>query len=229
MNIRSLTLVLVALSAPSFSAPATAILGAPLVCHEFDIGGARSLPKPGGGAKSGYDRTRLVEDVSAICKTERDLMVRMETLRRAALYVDKDTKLAWELLGQRSIALLDQAAIGSKESTAWFDAGFVVACFRQAGIDLGYRAGVADGIDGYGYLKTALERARAENSDQIGTIEFAAALACHPAMIRGGGDEAAQERFRHHLDAARRSAQPGSLLEKNLAAHVASWKGHYGL
>ncbi len=226
MKIWSLVVVLVALAAPSFSAPARPILGAPLVCHDFDIGSARSLPW---GKKSGYERDRLLEDVAALLKTETDLMVRMETLRRATIYLQKDEKLAWQLLGQRTLTLLDQASSGAKESTAWFDAGFLVACFRQAGVDLDYRAGVADKIDGYGYFKMALARARAEKNDQIGTIEFAAALAAHPAMMRGGGDESAQERYRQHLDAARRGAPSGSLLEKNLATHLANWKGHFGL
>ncbi len=245
MKIWSLALVLVALAAPSFLAsahaihavpilsrptPAPVILGAPLICHEFEIGGARSLPwERGQATKAGYDRARLVDDVAAALETETDLVVRMETLRRATMYVGKDARLAWELVGERSLALLDQTAIGSKESTAWFDVAFLVACFRQAGVDLDHRAGVADKIDGYGYFKTALERARAEKNDQIGTIEFAAALAAHPVMIRGRGDEAAHARYRQHLDAARRGAPSGSLLEKNLATHLANWKGHFGL
>jgi hypothetical protein len=245
MKIWSLALVLVALAAPSFPAsahaihavpilshptPAPVILGAPMICREFEIGEARSLPwERGQATKSGYDRARLVDDVAAALATETDLVVRMETLRRATMYVGKDAKLAWELVGERSLALLDQTASGSKESTAWFDVAFLVACFRQSGVDLDCRAGVADKIDGYGYFKMGLERARVERNDQIGTIEFAAALAAHPAMMRGGGDEAAQERYRRHLDAARNSAPPGSLLEKNLATHLADWKGHFGL
>ncbi len=227
MKIWSLVLVLAALAAPSFSAPARPILGAPMICHEFDIGGARSLPWEKGEVK--YDRTRLASDVAEILKTETDLVVRMETLRRAVFYTKRDKNLAWELVGERALALLDRTAVGSKESTAWFDIAYLVACFRQAGVDIDYRAGVADRIEGYGYFKTALERAREEKNEQIGTIEFAAALAAHPAMFSNGGDEAVQERYRKHLEAARRGAQPGSRLENNLLAHVASWKGHYGL
>jgi hypothetical protein len=226
MKIWSLTAVLFLLAVPAFTAPAPAI-GAPMICHEFEIGGARSLPWEKGEVK--YDRTRLAQDVAEVLKTETDLVVRMETLRRAVIYTRKDKQLAWELLGERSLALLDQTAIGSKQSAAWFDVAYLVACFHQAGIDIDYRAGVADRIEGYGYFKTAIERARAEKSDQIGTIEFAAALAAHPGMFSNGGDAAVQERYRKHLEAAKRGAQPDSLLEKNLTAHVSSWKGHFGL
>lgn len=230
MKIWSLTAVLVALSVPTASALVRPVVGPPIICHELAIGTAQSLPwERGMECKSGYDRSHLVDDVAALLKTETDLVVRMETLRRATIYAKADSKLAWELLGRRALALLDQASIGSKESIAWFDAGFLIACFDQANIDIDYRAGVADRIDGYTYFKAALEHARAEKSDQIATIEFAAALAAHPGMLPKGGDEADHERYRQHLEAARRGAQPGSLLEKNLAAHIANWKGHYGL
>jgi hypothetical protein len=195
-------------------------LGPPLLCHEFAIDGAKSLPWKGGteGDKA-YDRRKLVEDVARILKTEESLIVRMETLRRATLYTRGDRALAWELLGRAGLATLEQAAIGSKESTAWFDAGFLAACLEQLGTDLGFRAGVAEDQEGYAYLLRALERARSEHAEQIATIEFAAALVVHPVMRKGPTSEDVA-RYRRHIEAARAGAAPGSLLARNMAAHA---------
>jgi hypothetical protein len=200
-------------------APKTAV-GPPLVCHEFAIDDAKSLPwERGMNPRKDYDKSHLIADVAAILKTEPNLVVRMETLRRAALYTRGDRGLAWELFGRVGCGVLEQAAIQGMESLAWFDAGFLAACFDQMGVDLGIKSGVAEEQVGYGYLLRALEKARVEKSDQIATIEFAAALVVHPAMRHGEPSEADLERYGRHIDAAHAGALPGSLLAKNLAAH----------
>ena len=196
--------------------PPPAPVGTPLLCREFAIGDARSLPWDHGRAcRPDYDRSRLVADVEEILKTERDLIVRLETLRRAALYTRGDRALAWQLLGRIGLGVLEQSAISSKESTAWFDVGYLAAALEQMGTDLGFRAGVAENQEGYAYMLKALERARAEGADQVATIEFVAALLVHPAMRRSPTAEDVA-RYEKHLDAARAGATSGSLLARNL-------------
>lgn len=209
------------------SAPAPAV-GPPFICHPLEIGDARSLPwKKGVEPSADYQRARLVADVADLLKTETNLIVRMETLRRAAIYARDDRSLAWELLGRSGLLVLEHESLGARASTAWFDAGILAMCWDQLDLDLGFRAGVAEGFDGYGYLTKALELARAEKSDQVGTIELAAALCGHPAMRRGGGDRADIDRYWSHVDAARASARGDALLAKNVDAHIAMWKQHF--
>jgi hypothetical protein len=220
-----ITAALVSLPLMTSKAPKTA-LGTPLLCQEFSIGDARSLAWGHDNAGlRGYDRSRLVADVEEILKTEPDLIVRLETLRRAALYTRGDRALAWELLGRIGLGVLEQAAISSKEAIAWFDVGYLAAALEQMGTDLGFRAGVAENQEGYAYMLRALERAREERSDQVATIEFVAALLVHPSM-RPSPTAQDVARFERHFDAARAGAAPGSLLAQNLAAYGARSTGN---
>lgn len=205
-------------------AVAPSMFGPPLLCHEFAIDTARSLPwESGMNPKADYDRSHLAADVDALLKSEEDLIVRLETLRRAALYAKSDRALAWELLGHAGLATLDQTSIGAKQANRWFDTGVLVACFDQLGLDLGYRAGVAEGFQGYGYLVKALDAARSEKSASIATIEFVAGIVSHPLMLRGGGKDADYERYQRHMDAAHAGARAGSLLARNMA----TWEARF--
>src|SRR5690606_27188202 len=81
----------------------TALAGPPLICHPFDIGTARSLPiGPADGGWSSidrsYDRSRLVTDTLALLTPATPTLVRMETLRRATMYVTDDAAAARALL-----------------------------------------------------------------------------------------------------------------------------------
>src|SRR4051794_12294957 len=79
-----------------------ALAGPPLLCHPFDIGSARSLPWDGSSSwwqgKSGYSLQNLVADTEALLTPSTPVIVRMETLRRAALYASLDGKVAAALL-----------------------------------------------------------------------------------------------------------------------------------
>ena len=71
-----------------------ALAGPPLLCHPFDIGAAKSLPWDGaqGWSKGSadYPLGRLVTDTEAILQPATPVLVRMETLRRAAIYASRD-------------------------------------------------------------------------------------------------------------------------------------------
>ena len=103
----TLALVLVA----ALASPALA--GPPLVCFPFDIGTARSLPWAPDtgwkGTRSDYDVTRLTGDTTSLLSGSTPIVVRMETLRRAALYATRDATVAKGLLDQ-----LNQRAVEAK-------------------------------------------------------------------------------------------------------------------
>jgi hypothetical protein len=219
MKIWIVPAALLAVSLPRGLVVARPSLGPPLLCQEFAIGAAQSLPwETGREPKAGYDRSRLAADVGRLLAAEEDLIVRMETLRRAALYAGTDRTLVWELVGRRGLAVLDQAAAGARDATAWFDTGVLVAMFEQLGSHPGCRAGVSEGFAGYAYLLKALESARAGKGGDPAAIEFACALVAHPGMRKGGGSAQDHERHERHVDAARAGAPAGSLLAQNLAS-----------
>ncbi len=85
--LRQLTFVGVSLL--TLVAPVPLQAGTPLICHPYAIGNAKSLPGSDGdwkGVNPSYDRANLVRGTLALLTPETPLIVRMETLRRAAIY-----------------------------------------------------------------------------------------------------------------------------------------------
>src|SRR5687768_18373698 len=109
---------------------APALAGPPLLCHPFDIGSARSLPWDGTNAwwqgRSDYNLQNLVADTEAALTPATPVIVRMETLRRAALYASLDDKVATRLLS--SLNARAQAADASANTQ--FDAGYLTETFK---------------------------------------------------------------------------------------------------
>src|ERR1700723_1051146 len=94
-NSMKILAVIVLLAAPVFAGP-------PLVCHPIIIGSARSLPWTSttwnlSGDES-YDVNHLISDTLALLRPDTPVLVRMETIRRAALYSQKNAAVARELL-----------------------------------------------------------------------------------------------------------------------------------
>jgi hypothetical protein len=185
--------------------------GPPLICHPYAIGSAKSLPGEGQhwlGISKSYDRSNLLPDTLALLKADTPVIVRMETLRRAAIYAtseirgwgkdaytDEDRKISAAIL----TALRDRAKDpkSANRALALFDAGFFAETLRQTNMD--------PGVDGYALL-TEAARLRGPDPD----VEFALALASvHPR--RKEHDE--------HLARARAAAKEGTLLASNLATH----------
>ena len=195
---------------PFISAPAHA--GTPLICHPYMIGAAHSLPGSDGdwkGVNPGYDRTHLVRDTLALLRADTPIIVRMETLRRAAIYATAGMR-GW---GQKSgfnaedqantSALLEKlqeratSATGPALALALFDVGFFTETLRQTGVDRS--------LNGYDTLLKARELLGPDAD-----MEFALALA-----------SAWPKRKEHfeHLSRARAGAKSGTLLANNLASH----------
>src|SRR5215468_12082562 len=83
---------------------ATALAGPPLICHSFDIDGAKSLPWVSHdwnlSGSEGYDTSKLAADTIDILDSSQVTLVHMETLRRATLYAKKDRVAAKELINR---------------------------------------------------------------------------------------------------------------------------------
>src|ERR1700690_1955584 len=79
-----------------------AYAGPPLICHQIEIGDAKSLPWASHdwnlSAGDSYDTKNLVRDSLAILDSCTPVLVRMETLRPATLYARKDPQAANQLL-----------------------------------------------------------------------------------------------------------------------------------
>lgn len=188
--------------------------GPPLICHPYDISSSGWKSLPGGnkdhfGLSATYDRTHLVNDTLALLTPETPVIVRMETLRRAALYATNEMS-AWRTHGgyaqaDRDLALRllqrlrerTQTATDESRALALFDVGFYAETLRQTKLD--------PALDGYELL-TKVASLRPHDAD----VQFALALA-----------SVWPKRTEHtaHLDAATAGARPGTLLATNLRTH----------
>lgn len=204
------TFALSLLAALALLAPSHALAGPPLICHPYDIGAAQTLP--GGndrfGTSSSYDRSHLVADTLALLQPGMPILVRMETLRRAAIYATGNLR-TWDgqkytnvdqALGAALLAKLRERTDTKNEAAralALFDLGFFSESLRQTGLD--------PALDGYPLIVKA-----AGTMPNDPAVEFALALASSSPKRAEHAD---------HLTRARALAEPGSLLAANLASH----------
>ena len=158
---------------------APALAGPPLLCHPFDIGTATSLPWNDTGTwsrgRADYPIKQLVADTEAILQPGTPVIVRMETLRRAAIYASQDPAVA--------SALVDRLTVKASKATdplAPLDAAYLIGALRQItmlGRDADFRdrvdgvKGVVNGRDAGVFLTQAVH---ARPSDPA--VAFAAAL-----------------------------------------------------
>ena len=90
-----------------------AFAGPPLLCHPFEIGTARSLPWDGtwSQGKADYKIANLIADTETLLTPTTPVLVRMETLRRAALYASTNGQIANQLLS-RLLARANESETG---------------------------------------------------------------------------------------------------------------------
>jgi hypothetical protein len=194
------TLALVALALVFAARPA--IAGPPLICHPFNIGTAQSLAwnnAPGWrGDVAGYNVSHLADETLALLTPSTPVIVRMETLRRAAIYAMRDQNVADQLL-TRIVDRTRKSETGARaDALAWFDAGYFIETLRQTGPwskenSSGLSALVAN-VDGYQMVQKSLLLRGADPA-----IEFAAAIitlnqhrddhATHAAKARDGAKQ----------------------------------------
>ena len=106
-----------------------ALAGPPLICHALDIGNAKSLPWSNDtwslSGKTDYNLTYLVQDTLSLLTPATPVIVRMETLRRATIYANKDPRIAKELLAKLQSRALDAERQGHADALASFDLGYL--------------------------------------------------------------------------------------------------------
>jgi hypothetical protein len=195
-----------------------ALAGPPLLCHPFDIGSAESLPWDGSAnqwwkERPDYNRQNLIKDTEALLTPSTPVIVRMETLRRAALYASHDQQVATQLLAALTRRAKDAERAGSPTAAAMalFDAGYLAETFKQIG-HLGQSpefrtraqamATVAANAEGYALVSRSLSL----RPDDPG-LQFAA------AVINADRDRAA---YQQHAAKARRGAAQDALVARNL-------------
>jgi hypothetical protein len=175
-----------------------ALAGPPLLCHPFQTGAAPAAlltwgSDPGWNSPDPrYDVRTLVADTTRLLTPDAPVLVRMENLRRAAIYASRDTRLMADLLD----ALIRRSeSDGGRNPLAVFDAGYLIETYRQ-GTHLHRQTPSADG---YAMVRRAIAM-QGSNAD----MEFAASL-------MKGGAAAAEHRRRAEAGAA-----AGSPLARNL-------------
>src|SRR4051812_25976787 len=189
------------------SAAVPALAGPPLICHPFETRGGTLLPWDTAGAGhnwnaplASYDTARLTDDVVKLLDSDAPVLTRMENLRRATIYAQKDPVLARHLL---------DAVMSRRDGPqAWFDAGYLIESYKQAvpiraRKDQSAWASVDETIktDGYAFVKKAMTTIGAPNPE----MEFAASL-----MTQGPASA-------DHRARASANATKGSALAINLA------------
>jgi hypothetical protein len=159
------------------SAP-VALAGPPLLCHPIPIAEDQSLPwgKDAFTKSASYDSRRLVSDTLTALDSATSVLVRMETLRRATLYINRNTQIADDLMGSLMSRVQDAEATGQHDAMAWFDAGYLAACFSQSATNATFGPAAGKGskarsIPGYSWVVKAIEISGGNTS-----MELAAAL-----------------------------------------------------
>ena len=182
--------------------------GPPLICHPYDIGGAKSLPWGQGRDAVGFDNgdpnyntKQLSADTLRILDAGGPVLVRMETMRRAALYGANDHAAAAALLS----ALKQRATASNARATALFDYGYFTETLKQ--LDWKYKEDLTGGVDGYSFV----ERAIALEPDSA-EMHFAAAIMAH---TKSG----MRPDYAEHVQKAR-AAKSDSLLAANVRSHL---------
>ena len=197
MNRRRLLTLTVAIAAV-LTLTTAAFAGPPMICHAIAIGQAKTLPwvdlnyRNGSG---GYDLKNLTTDTVTILDSNAQVLVHMETLRRATIYARQDASVAREL-----ITKLQARASASDNALAAFDFGYLIEAYKQwIGAN---EPNPARELDGYAWVTKAI-RARGSDTE----MEFAAAL------ITLGGSESAHD---DHVQKAMAGAKSDALLAQNL-------------
>lgn len=205
-----------ALSAAMLFAP-TAFAGPPLLCHPFDIGNAHSLAWGGPGwnqPRADYDLARLSSETESLLAPQTPVIVRMETLRRAAIYASHNGAVARDL-NTRLLARAGKATTPAARALALFDAGYFAETLQDIVRLQGYD------MPGVGKVDTAALRAIVAAGDGSVRIDQALVLRPNDAAMRFAAALVASADRRNadaatHKRIARLGAGNDRLLARNL-------------
>jgi hypothetical protein len=199
----------------SLAAASPAQAGPPLLCHPFDIGSARSLPwDTATGLSTGradYPIDRLVSETEALLGPSTPVIVRMETLRRAAIYASRDRAVATQLLERVTSRARASELSGTPDPLLLLDAAYVTEAYRQIAMlgrasGFGERAPVAKAVVGSSVGTPLMAKSLAARPGDA-ALEFAAAL------MAADKDRTAYEA---HAKKARTLTSSDPLLARNL-------------
>jgi hypothetical protein len=189
------------------------LAGPPLICRSIDIGSAQSLPwsnPPDLTGLKDYNVAHLTGDTLALLNSSAPVLARMETLRRATIYAQRDPVASEELFSK----LQERASANPREALAAFDLGYLAACYKQmrearsSGMTVwgrGDSVNPAADVDGYAEVKKAIGL-RGEDPE----MEFAAAIIT--------AEHDSQGRHQEHLQKALAGAKGDPLLAENIAS-----------
>lgn len=191
-----------------------ALAGPPFVCHPFDIGTAKSLPYDSTnwlGVRTDYDITHVVADTEALLTSGTPTIVRMETLRRAALYASRERAVAEQLLNTVMARVRSPEQGGQPMAMALFDAGYLsealseIAQFGNHMPDLAHNGRQLVGLTQLGDGRALIQKSLALRPGDA-AMEFALTLLL-PSTDK---DKAS------HLRIAQAGAKQDGLLAANL-------------
>ena len=198
------------IAALAFAVAAPALAGPPLLCHPFDIGSERSLPWDGTAGwfqgVADYPVRQLIADTDAILQPGTPVIVRMETLRRGAIYASQDPAVAGALV-ERLIA----KAHAAQTPLASLDAAYLVAALRQV-TKLGQMAEFRGRIAGIARVLEGRDAA-ALLTTAVGERPSDPAVAFAAALIAMDTDKRASDAYAVR---ARAGAAQDALLARNL-------------
>ena len=197
--------------------PARVEAGPPAICHQFQTGGAPSLPwAEGSGWRRTvptYDLQRLADDTLRLLTPATPVLARMETIRRATVYASTDARVASELLSRVLGRAIDGVAGGPANRHALFDAGYLVESYRQASLihkhemlrgaekNAWQLRETPKGLDGYSWIASALTMGPQ-----------------HPEMEFGASRVSEGTTSQAHVGKALKGARPGTPLAATLVA-----------
>lgn len=156
MNVRTLLATITF----SFLATAPAWAGPPVVCHVVQIGSAQSLPwnsslTSWNGSDPSYNISNVVDDTLKILTASAPTELRMETLRRAAIYSARQDDVAGRLLGRLIARVRSSESAHRSAPTAWFDAAYYAEGVRE--LRRAYSLPqLTPGLDEVGWIRNAV-------------------------------------------------------------------------
>lgn len=195
-------------------------VGPPLVCFPYEIGDAKSLPWNATRDEPfttdpKYDESKLIDDTLQILDGSPEILVHMETLRRAAIYAArfdaKPTKgregsLATRLTTTVLDRALKQIAADAKNPIYWIDAGYALGATQHMSQSLGRFVSWVE------YFEKAVSLAKSD-----ATVLFAASTAYL--------DSPKSDRWAQYFEESYFLAPSDSLLKKNLVLYGERYLG----
>jgi hypothetical protein len=184
----------------------------PLVKWALEIGDAKSLPwgtpSTWNSFAPGYDLEQVSTDALALLTPDAQVLPRMETLRRAIAYSQKDPSIAYQLLAALNGRVRDADSAGKPDPLAWFDLGYAFEASRQA---VWLKKEFLGDLNGYSLVTRAIQ-VIGDADPRTLEMQFAAGL----ILLEPKG----QHPYYPHFKTAVRGATEGSLVAKNLLLHL---------